>query len=346
MAFNIGMQGITFIAKDPRDDTIDLMQHPVALLHRAIPAAVKSAQAPPAWNPLVFGREGRSAPLTPIKDGFLLQCILMEHKSKPALPPLGSRLEDPVIVMLLSQSAGEALLRKLEERDDNGNLRYPDITDVENGMFIQFHQAGTQGPATPIGGPAPAQTEGYRYDVELYPTYHSVSASVSGISDLLARKSKQWDDIVQVLSLEEQVRKLCRSGIPASALVYALGEVYGQYIPDEVHEQARQTAQPAAAQTGWGVPSQVPSQPSGQRPPAAGGWGMAASVAGTAHDPSMPVVTPRPADDPVSPAPAVAPTQEGYDPQPTHSDPARAAKTMTALEQARQRKAAQRATQS
>jgi hypothetical protein len=351
VAFGIGMQGVTFIVKDPRDDTFDVSQSPAALLYRAIPAAVKAGQAPPAWSPLLFGRDGRGAALTPIKPGYLIQCILMEHKSKPFNPPMGSRPDDPVVVMLLTQSAGEALLAKLEERNANGDLRHPDVVDLKHGAFLQFHQTGTQGPQLPMGSGTQQKVE-LSYDVDIYDSYLNIPADITGLGEMLARKVKAWDDIVHVPTLEEQVRKLCHCGIPASALVYALGETYGAMIPDDIREQAY-TTQPQQ-QTGWGQPAQPP------QPAASGGWGAQRAATADATMPSAQTVAaataapPTQAEPPANawtapvaaqsapPAPqtvAAAAQAEGYDAPPANTDPGRSRATMDALDRARQRAA-------
>jgi len=253
MAFSIGTPGITFITQDPRDRELDAQQNPVWLLYRAIPAAVRAAQAPQSWGPLVVGSQGRPLPLSAPKDGYVMQAIVVEHNSKPIVPPAGAQAQDQPVVFLMSQTAGEALLSKLQERDANGNYRYPDLTNPDAGAFIQFHQAGSQRQAAPGGGQlgaAPSlgqatQLEN-RYEVEILSDYNGVPPAIPHLKQMLAERSARamWDDILHIPTIDEQVRRLCHCGLPASAVVYALQEAYGDKLPPEVlaaahNEQAR-----------------------------------------------------------------------------------------------------------
>ena len=66
-------------------------------------------------------------------------------------PPLSVYPEHQTCVLMMSQSAGRAMLDELDKKDENGNYIYQDIVDLDAGMFIDLHQAGT--PA--IGQAAP-----------------------------------------------------------------------------------------------------------------------------------------------------------------------------------------------
>jgi hypothetical protein len=337
MAHSLGNPGITFVIKDPMNKTIDDQQNPVWMLYRAINQAIKAGSGLASWNPLIFGAAGRSAPLTPPKDGFLLQGVLMEHKSKMSMK--GSKMEDRPIVMLLSQSAGNALLEKLEERDVNGELVYGDATDLDAGYFIQFHQAGTQnraaaaGPSrslASVGGGSAA--ENMRYEVEFLDVWNSVAPNFDTVADLANAHVKLWDNIVRIPTIEEQVGLICNAGIPASAVVYALGDVYGEYIPQAVHDKAR-----AEANGGGPVVGAVNT-----RTPAPGTTTIAG---GRRTPPPAPVAPPAEVAEetgsvtPAEIAEAVAtPTPEvPFDAQPTHADGARTRATADALERARRR---------
>jgi len=367
MAFSIGNPGITFVMKDPRDGTLDDQQNPVWMLYRSIQQAVKAGTGHPSWNPLVFGGAGRAAPLSSPKDGYIMQGILMEHKSQPQNPPRGCLPDHQPVVLLMSQSAGQALMDKLGERDDQGNWRWPDLTSLDAGMFVQFHQAGTQAQpqggaprqmgATTVGGGGVAEN---RYEVEFLELYSGISPTFEGIHGLAESHVRPWDEIVRIPTIEDQVRMLCGAGIPATAIVYALGDVYQEFIPQHIFDQARaqntQTTVPfqSVASEGGGTPNPMQSQEAPSP--------MGASPAATQQDPAMPAATtppptaaPEAAGNPMAsvtqpeqtPPPEAAPAPQqtmtnaeaAPQAQPTHTTPERSAATQDALARARARAA-------
>jgi len=352
MAFSFGNPGITFILRDPRDHTVDVQQNPVWMLYRAITQAVKSGQGHPSWNPLVFGGAGRGAPISAPKDGYIMQGILMEHKSVPQNPPRGCAMEHQPVVLLMSQSAGKTLIDKLAEKAETGTYRWPDLTDLNGGMFVQFHQAGTQHAA---GGQGVSMTSGVgggpaennRYEVEFLEQYGGgVSPTFPAIHEVARAHVKSWDDIVRIPSVEEQIRLLCNAGIPATAIVYALGDVYRDIIPQHIFDQANaQRTQDATPFGGSSPPTggdQNPMQPTGDPNPMASG-------AAPTQDPGMPTQTQPVSADEAGPAqagmdmaadatpPSEAPVDQGFDPPPTHAAPERSQATKDALAAARAR---------
>jgi len=375
MAFSIGIPGITFITQDPRDHDIDAQQNPVWMLHRAIPAAVRSGQAPSSWGAMVVGQTGRPLPISPPKDGYLMQGIVVEWNDKPRVPPIGVQPNDMPVVFLMSQTAGEALIEKIQEKNPDGSWKHPDLLDFNGGGFIQFHQAGSQNRVNPaqtgslgsqqraLGGQALEN----RYEVEILDNYNNVSPAITDLEPMLAARSQRvmWDEIIHIPTLEEQVQRLSRCGLPASAIVYALGEAYRDLIPEDVQAAARnETArvsvpfqslagsqfqpaqqQPAQQQPAQQQPAQqqparqqpaqqqpVQQQPVQQQPvqqqPAQGACSLGQMV-GT-PPPGPPAVQ--------SNNPGAAQT-EPFEPQPTHESSARQNETMAAIEQARLRAA-------
>ena len=364
MAFSFGNPGITFILKDPLEKGIDDQQNPVWMLHRAINQAVKSGQGHQSWNPLIFGAAGRAAPLSQPKDGYVMQGILMEHKSQPQNPPRGCLMEHQPLVLLMSQSAGSAALEKLSEKTASGEYAYLDVTDLDGGSFLQFHQAGTQhntgaagpaamqqmGQATAIGGSN--ERDAYRYEVEVLPHYNGIAPSYDGIHDVAAAHVKAWDDIIRIPTIEEQVHLLCGAGIPATAIVYALADVYQEFIPQHIFDQARaqqttttvpfQSVGPMGAEAPAANPMGAPAgNPMGVAPPPTQTGAPAQAPAGnpmgvappptqtaTQADPGMPQV-PQTAAEPVEPVavastpatPAAAPQPMAAAPQPMAAAP-------------------------
>jgi hypothetical protein len=312
-----------------------------------------------------------------------MQGILMEHKSQPQNPPRGCLMEHSPIVLLMSQSAGLALLDKISEKDADGNWQWPDIVTLDGGRFIQFHQAGTQhnvaaggqpqqmgAQMTVGGGGAVAEN---RYETELLELYNGISPTYQGLHEVAQAHVKPWNEIIRVPTIEDQVKMLCSAGIPATAIVYALGDVYAEFIPQHTFDQAR------AQQTTTTVPFQSATSPTGedanpmQTQAAPGANPMGSPQTATRPDPGMPAVPPVPPAEqaptaptgspmtaaPVGPPaqlaqappaqappaqappaqapPAQAPPVQEFDPQPTHADSDRAQSTTEALNRARAR---------
>ena len=317
----LGTPGVTYILRDPRETDIDIQQNPAWVLYRAINSAVQSGQCDPAWNPLIFGAQNRKAPLDSPTDIYLVQGVLLEHRSKPCNPPIGLMPDHQPVVVMLSQSAGEALLEKANEEG------CPDLISFDSGAFVDFHQLGVPSLLAPQQAAAPQQPQllgqgggggagnqrggnapnNNRYEVDILPTYNGSPAALSHMQDQLLGKIKPWDDIVRIPTVEEQVGLICTSGLPASAVVYALGDLYGDHIPEHVHEAARhaaartqvqggfggapqQSGQAGGAPAGFGAPGtahQPPTgAPTGFAPPAAGA--APAAQPGTTQDPAMP----------------------------------------------------------
>lgn len=352
VAFSFGNTGVTFILKDPRDDSVDVQQNPVWLLYRAITQAVKTGSGEQSWNPLIFGATGRAAPLHPPKDGYVMQGILMEHKSQIQNPPKGCMMEHQPVVLLMTQSAGEALLEKLNEKKDDAWV-WDDITALDGGKFIQFHQAGTQ--ATATGGPRQMgahmvgsdNKDNMKYEVVFHDSYNNISPTFAGIHELAQAHVRPWNEIIRLPSIEEQIRILCNAGIPASAIVYALGEVYGDLIPQSVYNQAR--GQSVSSSTPF-TAAQSPMQPADHNPmQAADASPMTPQTTGPQADPGMPSTAAAPDRDSdvesqtQETQPSAAPPFEmqqggnGAAEQPTHVAPQRSQETMAAIARARQR---------
>lgn len=284
----LGTPGITYILRDPRETDIDIQQNPAWLLYRGIKSAVDSGQCDPSWNPLIYGGgANRKAPLDSPTDIYVAQCILLEHKSKPCNPPLGMAPEHQQVVLMMSQSAGEALLDKANEEGA------PDIITLDGGMFVDFHQlgvpsllAGAQpmqqqqpqllGQGTTAGGGHHRgnQPSENRYEVDFLPAYPMPAhiGSPPGLAhmrDQIVAKIRPWDDIIRVPSIEEQVGMIATCGLPPSAVVFALGDLYGEYIPEHIRAAAHQQTAPTQVQGGFQQPQG--GAPTGFQPPPTGG---------------------------------------------------------------------------
>lgn len=247
---NFGPSRITFITKDPRDPK-QLHDHPCTLLRKAIRAAVRSGNYNPAWGPLVVAGDS-GEPLRTSTNIYVMQVIMLEHMSKIMQPPAGLLAGDATVVLMTSSTAGRALLTKMDEKEDD-KYKYWDIVDLHAGAYVQFSQAGSQssagskqatslGQQAAFGGVHRAQSVAERasYDVEIFDDYNGTPASLDGVVEQICDKIKPWDDIINIPTMEEQVELICRCGIPADAIMYALADLYRDIIPADIVESVQQ----------------------------------------------------------------------------------------------------------
>lgn len=341
-AVQVGPAQITYIVCDPTDLVSAVGQNPLRVLNMAVANALRTSQADPAWVPCTLGGNNRKKQLTNPEDLYMTQAILMEHNSKPQTPPRGLDPAHPPVLFTMSRSAGEALLMKLAEKDANGNYVYGDILDLNGGAFVDFRQAGTPPlagaqPVTSHGAPMMIQGQNNNYyEVDILPNYHNVSPALAtwgqNVVEQLAQRWIAWDDALWFPTPAEQVQLLCQAGFPASMLVYALGEQFGEHIPPHVRQAANQRggaagygAQPQPASYGFSPQGSYNSgQPQMPAAPAVGAPAGAYSHQPAAPQSSVPQYPAYPQQQPQQPAAPLTgyqPFMQGSQPQQGHMTP-------------------------
>ena len=176
-----------------------------------------------------------------------------------------------------------------------------------------------------------------RYEVEFLDVWNGAAPNFDTVEQLANSHVKLWDNIVRIPTIEEQVGLICNAGIPASAVVYALGDVYGEFIPQHVHDKARAElggGGPVIGAVTTGRTSSLAAAPTGASRVATGRTSLppapqvqAAPPPEEAHE-----VAPTPA-----PASVAAAAAAPFDPQPTHAEEGRSKKTVEALARVRNR---------
>lgn len=260
---NFGQPGVTMLLHNGLDQSYDAqMRNPCWVLYRAITQALNQGQGLAEWIPLTRGSPGRSAPLSRPSKLYLVQCAIFRHKSKDTFgqgkPPLGSSADGPTIVMGLPPSAGESLIKQLEEKaedwkgqaDDIAQYKYGDIVGADDGAFVHIYELGKDprsraasqvNPASIYQSSTTSTKAGLDpkgYGVFITKTLddrpNDVPASLSGIEDLIKSKIRSWDTILDFKSDEEQARVIAPL-FPASAILYAFRE-HPSWIPPGVRE--------------------------------------------------------------------------------------------------------------
>lgn len=310
---NMGNDGVTFFLHNPLNGELDKQQCPPWVLYSAVTQAIKAGQAPGAWAPLEKGGHGKSAELPKPTHLYVIQCAVMTHKGKVYSPPRGGAGNDGTIVMVLKSSAGRNLVVKMNEMregyqgDPNdynamfthgdpvslapGCGRYICVYNVnEDPKDVQTPQMG----ATPQQAQAAANLFGQQaatgmtetqgddrkgYDVYIEPYFNNYGADMSApqMQDLVSKKVKPWDNILNFPDPVQQAHWLA-TRFPTDVIMYAFSG-HPDWIPESVraaHQQAGTIAQPQAPQLGVQAPAAA--APGWPAPPVAPGDAQAAPV--------------------------------------------------------------------
>jgi hypothetical protein len=351
---NFGDPGVTFILNDPADQGYDPQINPCWILFNAVMRAMDAGQANPQWVPYTRGGQGRGPALARPKDITLVQGAILQHNDKDFDPPRGGGASDAPCIIELSGSAVGAMLEAMNERvpefrGDPDDFRHMyvhgDPIALDQGAFINFYQlgkdprdriqAGQQRRNSSFGQSRPAQGQGgggrggnndepIGFGCFLTSEYKGMPAQLSGVEDMVRRKWRPWDQIIQILDHEQQIR-LLSGAFPADMLIYALEDIYRNLIPEVVWNQyhsrtvqgggpeqsaPQQTTQPQAqtGRRGWGAPTPVeaPSVPEEAYENNGDGQG------GEGYDPSQDQA---PAEVPLPPPVQTPPTRTQSAPQ-------------------------------
>lgn len=302
---NFGDPGVTFILNDPSDQGYDPQTNPCWVLYNAVTRAIAAGQANPQWVPLTLGSQGRGAALKRPQDITLIQGAILQHNNKDFDPPRGGAANDSTVLIELSGSAVRAMLDAMNERrpdfrgdptDYQGAYVHGDPLDIHHGAFVNFYQLGAdprervssaaqrgssfgQARPTTAQGGGRGNDEPIGFGCFLSRDYKGMPPQLTAVEELVRRKWKPWDDIIQILNHEDQIR-LLSGAFPADMIIYALEGLYRDMIPDSVWRSYQNRS---VATVGGAVPYGAPAQPQGGANAGRRGWGAPAPDA----DPSQ-----------------------------------------------------------
>lgn len=269
------------------DSSVELAElkltNPCWILVRAIERAIERGQEKSGWGRLVKGKQ-RVLPAP--TQAFFCQTFLFKHKSKnfyclggagkKAEPPKGSRNDDHVVLMNLPKTAGQALLRCMEDGKENFER---DPVDLNGGAFVHIFERGTD----PLGrasghventdvyaggdgdGGGDSQFKGY--DVALTQNLDDnprLLPMLVNKVELVRQKVKPFDELIAVHSADEQLAIICKSFMLCAdqGLKDTLIDVLRYAFADQQHrlsDAVRDYGKKSAS---------VPSAPPGARRPA------------------------------------------------------------------------------
>jgi hypothetical protein len=292
-----GDPGITFLLYDPLED-FNPEEHPAWVLFRCVDGRVQAGQAPAHWDALLKGGQGRSAMLRAPQDLYLMQGALLEQRSKVYTPPRGGSPDDDLVILECTRSVIQELAPQLNTIDFD-----PVSLEAGSGGLFQIYQRG--GAADPEqasdagfggrrGGISSREERVIGYGVKVIKEWNGTSGDLSSVADMVANKVKPWEDVVRIMTIEEQAHLLAKH-FPADVIWEAFADHrYEGWIPEHVERAVTQSTSvavpapapvppgapvPPASAADWKAPSAAPAAP-------ASGWGAARPADNeTASDP-------------------------------------------------------------
>lgn len=297
---------ITMLLHDSCDPTYDpITSNPCWILFRAIDQAIKNGRALPEWPPLTIGGVGRGAQLSKPTKMYFVQCLMFRHNGKDYFGdgqlPRGFGPDDDMIVMGLPASAGDELVRQIEDRDidwkgDPNDLRQFKCSDpvgINAGKFVHIfnrekdpragQQASNQAQPTSLASMMQqSQRSGAQlggagrgrgrrddgpkgYNIFLTDTLSGnpgdFPAALTGTEPILSRKVKKFDDFLNFYTDEEQAHIIANL-FPPSAILFAFRD-RPNWIPASVRDRGNfDTRQPVSSAPAPVAPwMQQPTQP-------------------------------------------------------------------------------------
>lgn len=222
-----GARRITFAIGDNLDP-YDLNETPYVVLYNAVLRAIKSG-AKPEWAALNLVRLDNRGAGVPImlepSLRFMVPALVVNHRSHTAIQQMYGLLPDePISIVPMTRAAGLRLLDRLDAvRDIN-------VIELDGpGAYVAMYQATFQG----------TNLEYRSYDMKIgRGPYRHISTALGDYADVVRKKLRWWDDIIARPSIEEQVKLICDSDIPADVIVYGLAPKFGKYIPRITFEAA------------------------------------------------------------------------------------------------------------
>ena len=277
--------------------------NPFGVLVQAITRACKNGTDQQGWASLIQGVR----PVFPRpKMTYFAQAFLFVRDNKPAFErgesPFGAGPEDKTVIIAMSSTAGNAILRLMDEEEedwkgapeDPARFRNGDPVSIQYGAFVHLFPDkfdprvavsamadDVYGGSRQRRGNSNENSGGFsKYAAFFTPSINihgrDIHASLIGREALVASKVKPWDKLFRFYSDVEQAHRICRCVLEAkdlgqryrsmlTAIAYAFSDRPG-WLTDEVHSAMASISTPAV---------QVPAaarQPGYSTDPASTGW--------------------------------------------------------------------------
>jgi hypothetical protein len=238
IADNVGVRNVCYLMGDNRFvDEISLPETPLAKLHANVTKAISVGEGKPEWNSadaklVQIGRrefnpgsKERPPLLTRPKFVYMLQVAVVSHEEKPEnIDWWGINDADPTMLLIMSANAGMNLIAQLDAAADL------DPVSLDAGLFIDVHSVDSP----PPGCEYTKASNEFGYTVTLRQDFNGMTPSLAHRVADVQKHVRWWDDIIYIPTDEEQVQLICSSDLPASAIMYGLGDDFSAYIPDSI----------------------------------------------------------------------------------------------------------------
>ena len=296
--------GVSFLINDPTDPTAAPKEEsPAYVLYNAIDRAVKAKQEQRGWASLLIGGHNKGAQLSRPKPIYVANPLIMQHKEVFHNPPQGWGPEAKPKIMIMSDSAGQALMNLANGIREDADPNDTDWTRVSTcgdlvglgagqGQYVTFYkstegdprqrrQAVAQGGAqmanfgSAQAGGGGAGTGFATYCAFAEPVFQGQSADFSHLAPQIAAKAIQWDQVLNFPSYEQQAHWIADKFEP-DVICYAFQD-FPEWVPERVrtaYVARTQQAGHMAPVGGFVGGYSPPTQPAAGQPQMAG-WGAA-----------------------------------------------------------------------
>ena len=181
---------------------IEYLRNPIIILRNAIQSARNNQLLLPTWADLF----SRNRPIIAVDEvRYYLLAAVFQNNNRTYNPPLGYLPGSPLVMVHLSKTAGEGIIRQVVE---NG----VDPFDPNTVFELAPDSTGNMGQF------APNRYVVHKREVK--------GLNFEPVQKVILERRYSWDDdsILKEPSLEEQIQLLQYSDVPATAVVYALAE--------------------------------------------------------------------------------------------------------------------------
>lgn len=259
------------------DGSFNPRSNPVVKVRNAIKSAKEKGSERPGWAILTEGKAGQSEALPSPSIRSLVRTLIPFHDRKPRVPMLGSPQTGALAYFLIPQRAWDAMTSAMSERIEGtrpdpsqpqAGYKVGDPIDPRRGVWWVIHKDGVD-PRVPMG--QARENKDARGHGCYYETLWANQPAVIADHDMerLLAMMRPWEECVQVVTEEDQVRRLARLFNPVIGLiVHALDNEYGHLFTAEQRQAGlAQLGHGPTIQTGMPAHGYPPQGMHVQQPP-------------------------------------------------------------------------------
>lgn len=132
----------------------------------------------------------------------------------------GLKENEKLFIIVMRRNLGDRLMSLL----DIGSMKNIDIIDLDSGKHVLIYKS---------------QDPHYRgFDVSIKDQFNGMSPSLKEFKEIVINKLGWWD-VLHFPTVEEQIKYICQSPLPAEVVYRALRDRFGDLLPEETIEEAK-----------------------------------------------------------------------------------------------------------